>query len=80
MHQKQIKVQLLRISAAMFKDNCIIQAETIDFRISQPAAKEVLFESQQEAVLKIPLLLHYSARLRGNCCALLARAIAFFQR
>ena len=34
MHQKQIKVQLLRISVAMFEDNCIIQAETIDFRIS----------------------------------------------
>jgi hypothetical protein len=47
--------RLPQVSSTTFENNCTLQAENIDFCISQPTAMEFLFESQQELVLKLPL-------------------------
>jgi hypothetical protein len=38
----------------MYENNCIMQVENIDFRISESTAKDFLFESQRQLVLKLP--------------------------
>jgi hypothetical protein len=71
---KVVKFRLLRNSPVMFEEKCAMTAENIELHICEPAAKERLMRILTGGVLKIPLLLHYSARpMCGNFRAEVAR-------